>query len=103
MMKKVSQVFLRIFGVGITLCLFAGGAALLGFLVAMIIGGENATKLCVFIHKTYFPWVIRFTSVLALCGLVGMYLSKIRALTVTTKVNNGGEEQETAPAAEKTN
>lgn len=83
-MKKISNIILRIFGVGETLCLFAGGLSLLGFIVAFVIGGEVATEICVFIHKTYFPWVIRFTTGFTALGLLGMYLDKVESLTVAS-------------------
>lgn len=89
-MKKISSILLRIFSAGILLALFAGALALVGFIIAMFIGGEVATQICVFIHKTYFPYVIRFTSVFVAFGLVGMYFSKIKALTVS---NNSSEEK----------
>mgnify|MGYP003293973344 CR=1 FL=1 len=82
-MKKFSDVLLKIFGVGVTLCLFAGGIAVLGFIVAMFIGGETATEICIFIHKTYFPWVITFTSVFVGFGLIGMYLNKMKSLSIS--------------------
>lgn len=81
-MKKVSDILLKIFGIGVLLALFAGAISLLGFVVAMFIGGETATAICVFIHKTYFPYVIKFTSVFVGIGLVGMYLSKVKALSL---------------------
>lgn len=80
-MKKLSDIVLKIFAIGVVAVLFAGGLSLVGYIVAMFIGGETATVICVFIHKTYFPYVIRFTSIFIGCGLVGMYLSKIKALT----------------------
>lgn len=83
-MMKISKVFLTIFAVGVLFALFAGGLAFLGYVAAMIIGGEVATALCVFIHKTYFVWVIRICSVCVGCGLVGMYLNKVKALTYLT-------------------
>ena len=82
-MKKISNILLKIFSAGTLLALFAGALALVGFVVAMFIGGETATTISVFIHKTYFPYVIRFTSIFVGCGLLGMYLSKVKALTVS--------------------
>lgn len=82
-MKKVSNILLKIFSVGSLLALFAGALSLLSFVVAMFIGGETATDICVFIHKTYFPYVIRCTSVFVGIGLLGMYLSKVKALAIT--------------------
>lgn len=84
-MKKVSNILLKIFSAGVLLALLAGALTLIGFIVAMCIGGEVATEMCVFIHKTYFPYVIQFTSVFVGIGLVGMYLSKIKALSISEK------------------
>lgn len=82
-MKKVTDIILTIFAVGVLLTLFVGGLTLLGYIIALCIGGEGATALCVFIHKKLFPWIIRFTSIFVGLGLIGMYLSKVKALTVS--------------------
>ena len=93
MVKKISDVLLKIFAYGVLIALFLGALAVVGFAVAMIIGGQLATDICVFIHKSYFPWVIVMTSVSALLGLVGMYLSKIKALTAGDSATPKEEEQ----------
>lgn len=84
-MKKISNVLLTIFAVGVILALFAGGLSLIGYIIAMFIGGETATTLCVFIKNEYLPWVIRFTSIFTGIGLIGMYFSKQKALTVASE------------------
>ena len=84
-MKKASDVLLKIFAYGIIACLFAGGLSLVGYLVALIIGGKSATALCLWVFKTYLPWVIKATSIFTLIGLIGMYLSKQKALVATTE------------------
>jgi hypothetical protein len=81
-MKKVSKVLLTIFSIGVIATLFAGALAFLGYVVALIIGGETATALCAFIYKQYFPWVIRVCSVAVGFGLVGMYFDKKKALVM---------------------
>lgn len=81
-MQKVSKVLLTIFGIGALLTLFAGGLALIGFIVALCIGGETATEMCVFIHKTYFPYVIQACSVSVAIGIAGMYCGKLKALSM---------------------
>ena len=53
--KKISAVLKTIFGYGIMICLFAGGLTFFGYLAALIIGGETATAICVFIYKTIIP------------------------------------------------
>ena len=90
-MKKVSGFMLKVFAAGILLMLLAGALTSVGFAVALCIGGETATQICVFIHKVFFPYVIRLTSVFVAFGLVGMYLSKIKALAIS---DNMSEENE---------
>lgn len=80
-MKKSGNVFLKIFSYGILACLFAGGFSLVGYLAAMVIGGDTAPKLCLWVFKTYLPWVIRITSIFTGIGLIGMYIDKQKALT----------------------
>ena len=93
MLKKITNILLTVFSVGIIVCLFAGGLSLVGYIIAMFIGGETATEMCLFIFKTYLPWVIKFTTIFTAIGLLAMYLSKTKALTVSAS-----EQQEEAAA-----
>ncbi len=81
-MKVISKILLTVFSVGVLLTLLAGALAFVGFIAALIIGGEAATELCVFIHKTYFPYAIRVCSVAVGCGLIGMYFAKMKSLSM---------------------
>lgn len=81
-MKRVADVFLFIFAIGILLCLFAGGISLVGYIIALIVGGNFAVEICSFVFQIYLPWVIRITSVVTGVGLIGMYLSKIQTLSI---------------------
>ncbi|MBO5928930.1 MAG: hypothetical protein J6Q42_02805 [Clostridia bacterium] len=81
-MKRIANVLNIIFGIGTMLTLFLGGLTVLGYVVALFIGGETATEICAFIYKTFFPYLIRATSVFVGCGLIGMYLEKKKALTM---------------------
>lgn len=91
-MKKIANILLTVFAVGILAVLFAGALAALGYVAALFIGGETATALCLWIHKTYFPWVIQLASIFAGIGLVGMYLSKQKALTAASENINNAEK-----------
>lgn len=82
-MKTISNFLLKAFSIGVLLTLLVGAMTLIGFIIAMCIGGEVATEICVFIHKTFFPYIIRVTSVVVGIGLIGMYLSKIKALSIS--------------------
>ena len=80
-MKKFTDIMLTVFSYGIIACLFAGGLSLVGYIAALFIGGESATALCAWVFKTYLPWVIKASSVVTGIGLLGMYLSRQKALT----------------------
>ena len=88
-MKKVCEkiaAFLKtVFGYGIMICLFAGGMTFFGYVAALIIGGDVAAAICLFISKSFMPWVVRISTVLVLLGLLAMYLSGEQALTVGKK------------------
>ncbi len=85
MCKKISAVLKTVFGWGIMLCLFAGGMTFFGYMAALIIGGESATTICVFIYKTIVPYIIKTSTVMVLLGLVAMYLNGEMALTSDKK------------------
>ena len=82
---KISNVLRMVFGYGIMITLFAGGMTFFGYLAAIVIGGEAATMICVFIYKTIIPVIIRVSTVLVLLGLAAMYLNGEVALTVAKK------------------
>lgn len=72
--KKIANVLQIIFGYGILVCLFVGGLSFLGYLVALVVGGEPASIICTFIYKTLYPYLVQLSTILVLLGLVKMYL-----------------------------
>jgi len=92
-LKKISNVLRIIFGYGIMITLLVGGLTFLGYLVALIIGGETATLICTFIYKTLFPIIIRTTVAMVLLGLLTMYLAGETALTASKKKKKAKEEK----------
>ena len=80
-MKKISDVLKTIFGYGIMICLFVGGATFFGYVAALIIGGETAASICTFIYKTIVPIMVYASTILVLLGLVSMYMAGEMALT----------------------
>lgn len=81
-MKRVSNILLYIFAAGVLLSVFAGALSFVVYVIALIIGGDMATEICFFTFKSYLPWVIKFTSFFVWLGLLGMYLSKMKALAM---------------------
>ena len=81
--KKISAFLKIVFVYGMVLCLFAGGLTFFGYLVALIIGGETATAICVFIYKTVCPIIVFLSNVMIIIGLLSMYLNGEKALTIS--------------------
>lgn len=81
--KKISAVLRVVFGYGIMICLFAGGLTFFGYLVALCVGGDAAQTICTFIYKSFFPVIIKASTILVLLGLVVMYLNGEMALTAS--------------------
>ncbi len=78
--KKTSSVLKWIFGIGIAICLFAGGFTFFGYVAALIIGGDTAAEICRVIYKDITPIIIKASTVLVLVGLLAMYLNGELAL-----------------------
>lgn len=83
--KKIAQVLKKIFGYGILICLFAGGMTFFGYLAALIVGGETAADICLFLYKTVIPYIIKLSTLMVLLGLAAMYLNGEMALTSDKK------------------
>ena len=77
-----------IFGYSIMITIFAGGLTLLGYIAALIIGGDTAALICEVIYKDIFPILIYISTVMVLFGLVTMYLAGEMALTAGKKKKN---------------
>jgi len=81
-LKKTANVCKLIFGYGIMITLFAGGATFVGYLAALAVGGETAGMICTVIYKEIIPVIIRVSTWLILLGTVSMYLAGEKSLTV---------------------
>ncbi len=81
--KKISAALRIVFGYGIMICVFAGGLTFFGYLIALCMGGESAQMICTFIYKSFFPVIIKATTILVILGLLVMYLNGEMALTAS--------------------
>lgn len=93
-LKKISDFIKSVFGYGIMITLFVGGLSFFGYLAALIIGGEAATAICVFIYERIIPVIIYITTILVLLGLVAMYFAGENALTSEKKKKQAEESIE---------
>ena len=94
MRKKITDIMEYIYGIGVFLALFAGGVSCIGYVVALIVGGETATNICTFIYKEIYPILFAFASCTALFGLLKMYVAGEKSM-VPNKRNNKNNERKT--------
>lgn len=80
-LKKVSDVLKLVFGYGVMITLFVGALSFLGYVVALIIGGESAVFICDFVYNVILKITIYVSTVTILLGLLAMYLAGEKALT----------------------
>ena len=83
--RKISDICKIIFGYGIMFSLFLGGMTMLGYIGALIIGGDTAALICTILYKRIIPIIIYLSTVMVLLGLVTMYLAGEKALTPSNK------------------
>ena len=81
--KKVSAALRVVFGYGIMICVFAGGFTFFGYLIALCVGGDAANTICTFIYKSFFPVIIKTTTIIVILGFAVMYLNGEMALTAS--------------------
>ena len=84
-LKKISNVCKWIFGYGIMITLFLGGITFVGYLVALIVGGETAAAICLFIKDIVNPFITYISTIMVLFGILTMYLAGEMALTSEKK------------------
>lgn len=82
---KISDALHVVFGYGITISLFAGGLTFIGFIAALIIGGDTATAICVFTKDKIIPVIIYISTISVVLGIIAMYLKGEVALTSNKK------------------
>ena len=94
-MKEFGKKLNKLFGYLLWVILIAGGIAGIAFIIFNIIGGGEGSFVetaAAFIHKKYFPIVIRVTAATILVGLVGMYLSGEKALSMDSDKKEAEDE-----------
>ena len=79
--KKISDVLKTVFGYSVMITLLVGALSFLGYVAALIIGGEVAAVICDFVYNVILKVTIYASTVTILLGLVAMYLAGEKALT----------------------
>lgn len=79
-MKKVIEIINKIFGITVLIEFLAGGLSIVGYIVALCIGGEIGAQISIFVFEKYLRYIIIATSITIGLGLISMYLNKQKAL-----------------------
>ncbi len=67
---KIADIIEWIIGYALMICLFVGGLGVVGYIVALCIGGETATEICTWLYKTFYTYLIQIsTGTTVLCFL----------------------------------
>lgn len=82
---KIINVLSYIFGLGVLIALAVGALSFLGYLFALIIGGDIASLICVIIYEYIYPVLFSFTSIIVLLGLVKMYVAGEKSMAPKSK------------------
>lgn len=85
--KAVSEKLKILFGYGIMVTMMLGAVLFIGYLTAIIIGGERAAVICVFLYKKLVPVMVYMSTIMIVIGLLAMYLSGEKALVPDEKVD----------------
>lgn len=83
--ENTAKVLSYVYAIGIAVALFAGALSVFGYIAALIIGGETAAEICVFIYKKFYPVIIYISSISILLGLVKMYIAGEKSLVPPKK------------------
>ena len=88
-MKKIretlAKVLTYVYAVGILLSLFLGAFSALGYIAAIVLGGDTATKICDFIYKDFYPHIVYLASLSIMIGFARMYVAGEKSLVPPKK------------------
>lgn len=82
MSKKIFNILNKIYGILMMVSFFAGFIPFIPFIICVIIGGDIAEKISIFLYKEYYPWVIILGSIAIIVGVIAMYVGKIKGLSI---------------------
>lgn len=90
--EKLAKILSYVYGIGIAVSLFAGALSFLGYLAAIIVGGQSAVEICNFIYKKFYPIIIYISSAAVMLGLIKMYVAGEKTLVPPKKKKTEGQK-----------
>lgn len=94
MRKKIFNLISKIYGALMMASFFGGLLPLFPFIFALIVGGDLAEKISVFLYDKYYPWVIIVGSIALVFGLIAMYIGKLEGLSIKSVGTNNDKKEE---------
>lgn len=87
-LREKSLLVLRfVFGTSVAVTLLGGGLTMLSYVVALIVGGDLAAKICEVTYTQVWPVIIKITNITIVLGLIAMYINGEKALSPSEKKN----------------
>ncbi len=83
MKDKILRLITRLWAIVSFILLFTGGVTAVGYIAAIIIGGETGADIINFLYKQVFSVLIYINSVFIIVGLIKMELAGEKALTIS--------------------
>ncbi len=93
MREKIYNIINKIYGVLMTISFFAGALPLLGFIVALFIGGESAEAISLFLKNDFYPYVIALASIAVFIGWIAMYIGGKESLSIKSFGNKKAKKK----------
>lgn len=75
MKERIVRGIEKIFGYGIMIALLVGGITFIGYLTALILGGNIAAVICAVIYEKVYPVLIWISTSMIVLGLIKMYIA----------------------------
>lgn len=97
MKNKILKILTKSWAIASFILLFTGGLTAIGYVAAVIIGGETGAAIIDFLYNKVFSVLIYTNSVFIIIGLIKMELAGEKSLTVTSsnKKKKAAETKET--------
>ena len=83
--QKILLVLRTLFGCSTAITLRGGGLTVLTYVVALIVGGDLAAKICEVTYKEVWPVIIMIANITIVLGLIAMYINGDKALSPSEK------------------
>lgn len=72
--QTISNVLTWIIGYALMICLFVGGLGVIGYIVALCIGGDTATEICTWLYKTFYVYLIKISTWTTVACMILLYI-----------------------------